>query len=50
MSGQIYPYDHFWQVVAIWLLVGLGIVLLVPGLAKRIGSSLAQLSGGVSSG
>ena len=50
VSGQIYPYDHFWQVVAIWLLVGLGIVLLVPGLAKRIGSSLAQLSGGVSSG
>jgi amino acid transporter len=46
VSGQIYPYDHFWQVVGIWLLVGLGIVLLVPGLAKRIGAGLANLGGG----
>jgi amino acid transporter len=46
VSGQPYPYDHFWQVVGVWLLVGLGIVLLVPGLARRIGAGLAQMSGG----
>jgi amino acid transporter len=45
VSGQIYPYDHFWQVVGVWLLVGLAIVLAVPGLARRIGTGLAQLSG-----
>jgi amino acid transporter len=46
VSGQVYPYNHFWQVVGIWLLVGLGIVLAVPGLARRIGSGLAKLEGG----
>ena len=46
VSDQIYPYNHFWQVVGIWLLVGLGIVLLVPGLARRIGTGLANLGGG----
>jgi amino acid transporter len=46
VSGQVYPYDHFWQVVGAWLLVGLGIVLAVPGLARRIGMGLAQLEGG----
>jgi hypothetical protein len=46
VSDQVYPYNHFWQVVGVWLLVGLGIVLLVPGLARRIGTGLAQLSGG----
>jgi hypothetical protein len=29
----------------VWLLVGLGIVLLVPGLARRIGAGLARLEG-----
>ena len=43
VSGQPYPYDHFWQVVGVWLVVGLGIVLAVPGLARRIGSGLARL-------
>jgi amino acid transporter len=46
VSDQPYPYDHFWQVAGVWLLVGLGVVLLVPGLARRIGTGLAQLSGG----
>jgi len=41
VSGQSYPYDHFWQIVGAWLVVGLGIVLLVPGLARRIGANLA---------
>jgi amino acid transporter len=46
VSGQAYPYNHFWQLVGVWLLVGLGIVLAVPGLARRIGSGLARLEGG----
>jgi amino acid transporter len=46
VSGQTYPYNHFWQLVGVWLLVGLGIVLAVPGLARRIGSGLARLEGG----
>jgi amino acid transporter len=46
VSDQVYPYNHFWQVVAVWLLVGLAIVLAVPGLARRIGSGLAKLEGG----
>jgi amino acid transporter len=45
VSDQVYPYNHFWQLVAVWLLVGLGIVLAVPGLARRIGSGLARLEG-----
>jgi hypothetical protein len=45
VSGQVYPYNHFWQVVGVWLLVGLGLVVLVPGLARRIGAGLAQLEG-----
>jgi amino acid transporter len=46
VSDQIYPYSHFWQVVGVWLLVGVGIVLAVPGLARRIGTGLAQLERG----
>ncbi|MFL5200237.1 MAG: APC family permease [Microvirga sp.] len=46
VSDQVYPYNHFWQVVGVWLLVGLGIVLLVPGLARRIGAGLARLEDG----
>jgi amino acid transporter len=45
VSGQVYPYTHFWQVVGLWLLAGLGIVLAVPGLARRIGTGLARLEG-----
>jgi amino acid transporter len=45
VSDQVYPYNHFWQLVGVWLLVGLGIVLTVPGLARRIGSGLARLEG-----
>jgi amino acid transporter len=43
VSGQFYPYDHFWQVVGGWLVVGLAIVFAVPGLAGRIGRGLAVL-------
>jgi amino acid transporter len=45
VSDQVYPYNHFWQLVGVWLLVGLAIVLAVPGLARRIGSGLARLGG-----
>jgi hypothetical protein len=31
--------------VAAWLVLGLGIVLLVPGLARRIGANLAEREG-----
>jgi hypothetical protein len=40
-----FPYDHFWIVVAAWLLVGLAIVLCSPGLARQIGRSLARDEG-----
>ena len=42
-SGQIYPYDKFPWVVGAWALVGLLIVLLIPGLARRIGTTMSQL-------
>jgi len=45
VSDQVYPYNHFWQLVGVWLLAGLAIVLVVPGLARRIGSGLARLEG-----
>jgi sorbitol-specific phosphotransferase system component IIC len=35
------PFDVFPYVVAGWLLVGLGIALGVPGLARRISEQLA---------
>jgi amino acid transporter len=50
VSGQFYPYDHFWQVVGAWLVVGLAIVLAVPGLAGRIGRGLAALDRPAASG
>jgi hypothetical protein len=37
---NLFPY-----IVATWLVVGLGIVLLVPGLARRIGANLAEREG-----
>jgi len=42
-SGQIYPYDKFPWVVAAWALVGALIVVLIPGLARRIGTTMSQL-------
>ena len=43
VSGVPYPYNDFPWVVAVWLAVGLAIVLTVPGLARRIGTSMSQL-------
>ena len=36
-----YPYTVFPLIVAGWLVLGLAIALLVPGLARRIGEGLA---------
>jgi amino acid transporter len=43
--GQAFPYSRFWIVVAGWLLAGLVIILATPGLAARIGASLAADEG-----
>jgi hypothetical protein len=40
-----FPYNIFPYIVAAWLVLGLGIVLLVPGLARRIGANLAEREG-----
>jgi hypothetical protein len=40
-----FPFNIFPYVVAAWLVMGLGIVLLVPGLARRIGANLAEREG-----
>src|SRR5918999_4997221 len=40
-----FPFNVFPYVVATWLAIGLGIVLLVPGLARRIGANLAEREG-----
>jgi amino acid transporter len=37
-----YPYDNFPLMVAGWLLLGIAIALLYPGLARRIGIGLAE--------
>jgi len=36
------PYNYFPYVVAVWLLIGLGIVLFVPGLASRMSTRLVE--------
>jgi hypothetical protein len=40
-----YPYTVFPLVVAGWLVIGLLIAVLVPGLARRIGEGLAREEG-----
>jgi amino acid transporter len=40
-----FPFNIFPYIVAAWLVLGLGIVLLVPGLARRIGANLAGREG-----
>jgi amino acid transporter len=40
-----FPFNLFPYIVAAWLMVGLGIILLVPGLARRIGANLAEREG-----
>jgi hypothetical protein len=44
--GQVYPYSRFPWVVAAWALIGAGIVVLIPGLARRIGTTMSQLESG----
>jgi len=43
VAGQLYPFNWFPWVVGVWLAAGLGIVLAVPGLATRIGTTMSQL-------
>lgn len=40
-----FPFNIFPYVVAAWLVLGLGIVLFVPGLVRRIGANLAEREG-----
>ena len=40
-----FPYNRFPFYVAAWLVVGLLIVLLWPGLSARIGATMAQQEG-----
>ena len=40
-----HPYNYFPYLVAAWLLLGAGVVVLVPGVAKRIGANLAAAEG-----
>ena len=42
-SGVPWPYDRFPWLVAGWAAVGLIIVLAVPGLASRIGTTMSRL-------
>jgi amino acid transporter len=45
-----YPFNIFPYIAGAWILVGLGSVLLVPGLARRIGANLAASEGMVAEG
>ena len=45
-----FPFNIFPYIAAAWLLVGLASVLLVPGLARRIGANLAAREGMVVEG
>ncbi len=45
VQGVAFPYSRFPLVVGIWLAAGLLIVLAAPGLAERIGRSLARDEG-----
>ncbi|MDQ6606288.1 MAG: APC family permease [Actinomycetota bacterium] len=45
VQGVAFPYSRFPLVVGIWLAVGFAIVLAAPGLAARIGKSLARDEG-----
>ena len=45
VHGVVFPYSRFPLVVAIWLVIGLAIVMLWPGLSSRIGVSLARREG-----
>jgi amino acid transporter len=40
-----YPYDNFPLMVGGWLLLGIGITLFYPGLARRVGIGLSEAEG-----
>jgi hypothetical protein len=42
---QVYPFNWFPWVVAVWLLAGFAIIMAVPGLASRIGANLTSAEG-----
>jgi amino acid transporter len=42
IDGTSFPYNRFPIVVGVWLLVGLAITLVFPGLTRRIGEALAR--------
>jgi hypothetical protein len=44
-SGVPWPYDRFPWLVAAWAAIGLVIVVAVPGLANRIGTTMSRLEG-----
>ncbi|HEY1596359.1 MAG TPA: APC family permease [Thermoleophilaceae bacterium] len=45
VKGQAFPYNHFPFLVLAWLVIGLLVVFLSPGLAKRLGAGLASREG-----
>ena len=45
VQGVPFPYSRFPLWVGIWLVVGLGIILAAPRVARRIGESLAREAG-----
>jgi hypothetical protein len=45
VQGVPFPYSRFPLVVGIWLVVGGAIVLVSPGLSRRIGASLSREAG-----
>lgn len=45
VKGTSFPYDRFPFVVLVWLAVGGAIVVLAPGLARRIGAGLGRREG-----
>jgi hypothetical protein len=49
-SGVPWPYDRFPWLVGVWAAIGLAIVVAVPGLANRIGTSMSRLEGGSTAG
>jgi amino acid transporter len=44
-SGQSYPFNWFPWLVGAWAVIGLAIVVAVPGLANRIGTTMSRLEG-----
>ena len=45
IEGTVFPYDRFPFVVAAWLVVGLAITVVFPGLTRNIGARLAAREG-----